>query len=372
MPLQLRSEIKSNHTLELSLADVPMPEPEADEVVIRIEAAPLNPSDLGLLFGPAKLSTAIISGSAERPVVTAEVSPKVMPALAVRVDKSLPVGNEGAGVVVAAGESDEAQALLGKVVGIFGGAMYAQYRTQKAGDCLAMPDGVTPAQAASCFVNPLTALSMTEVMRVEGHKALVHTAAASNLGQMLNKVCIADGIELVNIVRKPEQAELLRSIGAKIIVDSSAETFRKDLFDALVATGATLAFDAIGGGTLASDILSAMEKASNLTATEYNRYGSTIHKQIYIYGSLDLSPSTFTRNYGVAWGVGGWLLMPFLEKVGEHKVKVLQARVAKEITSTFASHYTQEISLADVLSLEAMKRYGKKATGEKFLINPSL
>jgi len=372
MSLQLRSEIKSNNTLELSLVDIDLPELADDEVMVRLEAAPLNPSDLGLLFGPADMRKSVVSGSTESPVITADVSPKVMPAMAVRVNKSLPVGNEGAGVVIAAGASTEAQALMGKVVGLFGGAMYAQHRIQKAIDCLVMPKGVTPAQAASSYVNPLTALSMIETLKTEGHKALVHTAAASNLGQMLNKLCMADGIDVVNIVRKPEQVELLRALGAKYIVDSSSETFRNDLLAALVETGATLTFDAVGGGKLANDILSAMEKASNINATEYSRYGSTVHKQVYIYGGLDRSPSSFTRNYGVAWGVNGWLLMSYLEKMDDVKIAELKARVAREITTIFSSHYTKEISLAEVLNLEIMMQYAKQATGEKYLINPNL
>lgn len=371
MPLQLRSEVKSNNTLELSLAEVDMPVPGDDEVVIRIEASPINPSDLGLLFGPADMSTATVSGSADRPVVSAEVSPKFMPALVARADQSLAVGNEGAGVVVAAGSSDAAQALMGRVVGVAGGSMYSQFRAVKAAQCMPMPEGVTPKDAASCFVNPLTALSMTETMRMEGHTALVHTAAASNLGQMLNKICIADGIQLVNIVRKPEQADILREIGATCIVDSSSDTFMADLIDALVATGATIAFDAIGGGTLAGNILSAMEVAANKTAKEYSRYGSDTFKQVYIYGGLDRSITTVNRNFGLSWALSGWLLTPFLQKIGMPKMIELQTRVANEIKTTFKSNYTREVSLAEALSADAMAQYGKQATGEKYLINPS-
>jgi NADPH2:quinone reductase len=371
MARQLRSEIKSNNTLELSLADLPVPEPQDDDVVIRIEASPINPSDLGLLFGPADMTTAKISGTAENPVVTAEVPGQFMAAMAARVDQSMPVGNEGAGVVVAAGSCSEAQALMGKTVGVAGGAMYSEYRAVKAVQCLVMPDDVTPAEAASCFVNPLTALGMTETMRMEGHTALVHTAAASNLGQMLNKICIADGIDLVNIVRKPEQEEILRSIGAKYVVNSTLDTFMDDLVEALVATGATLAFDAIGGGKLAGQLLTAMENAANKTAKQYSRYGSTTHKQVYIYGGLDSSPTRFNRNFGMAWGIGGWLLMPFLQKIGIETMRKLQARVASEIKTTFKSGYTAEVSLAEALSLEAIAVYGKKVTGEKYLINPS-
>lgn len=367
---EIRSTILSSGVLELSLASVDIPEPGPDEIVVRVEASPINPSDLGLLFGPADMSTAKASGTADDPVVTADVPSGLMKMVTARVDQSLPVGNEGAGVVVKAGDSDAAQALLGKTVGLIGGGMYAQYRLIKVAMCLPLLDGTTPREGASCFVNPLTALGMTETMRMEGHTALVHTAAASNLGQMLNKVCIQDGIDLVNIVRKPEQAELLRGLGAKFVCNSSSDTFMEDLTEALVATGATLAFDATGGGHLASQILTCMEIAANRTAEEYSRYGSSIHKQVYLYGALDRSPTILNRNFGMAWGVGGWLLTPFLQKVGFDKGQELRARVAAEIKTTFASHYSREVSLAGALQLDAIAMYGKQATGEKFLIEP--
>lgn len=369
--LQLQTEIKADNTLQLSLVDVPKPKPADDEVIIRVEAAPINPSDLGLLFGMADVTRAEATGTADHPVITAPVPQKFMAAMAGRVGQSLPAGNEGGGVVVEAGASEAAQALLGKVVGVAGGAMYSEYRNVKAAACLAMPNGVTPAEAASCFVNPLTALSFPETMRAEGHTALVHTAAASNLGQMLVKICKDDGIDLVNIVRKKEQEDILRELGAKYIVNMSADSFKEDLVAALVATGATIAFDATGGGTLASDILAAMEIAQNKTAKEYSRYGSTTHKQVYIYGGLERSPTTLNRAYGMSWSLGGYLLTPFLQKVGIPKMQELNARVAAEIKTTFASHYTAEVSLAEALTLDAISVYGKQATGEKYLINPS-
>jgi NADPH2:quinone reductase len=368
--LQLRSLVKKSGELELSLQSVPVPEPKDDEVLVRVEATPLNPSDLALLFGLADLSTAKASGTASNPVVTATVHEKMLRALSARLDESMPVGNEGAGVVVKAGSAPEAQALLGKTVAILGGAMYAQYRAMKAKQCLLLPEGTTPAEGASCFVNPLTSLSMTEVMRREGHKALVHTAAASNLGQMLNKICMADGIALVNIVRKPEQAAILKKLGAKYIVDSSAPTYMDDLTKALIETGATIAFDATGGGKLASQILTAMEAAANATAKEYSRYGSNVFKQVYIYGGLDRGPTELTRSFGMQWAVGGWLLTPFLQKIGFEASQKLRERVAAELKTTFASHYTREVSLAEALSLEAINAYSKQATGEKYLITP--
>jgi NADPH:quinone reductase len=369
--LQLRSLIKKSGELELSLASVPTPEPAEDEVVVRVEATPINPSDLGLLVGAADVRTAKLSGSKDSPIVTAKVPEAAMRAMGGRLDESMPVGNEGAGKVIATGSSDAAKALMGKTVSMIGGAMYAQYRCVKARDVLVLPEGTTAADGASWFVNPLTALGMTETMRRENHKALVHTAAASNLGQMLNKICIADGIGLVNIVRSAEQASILRRLGAKHIVDSSAPSFMDDLTNALVETGATIAFDAIGGGRLASDILTCMEIAANKTAKVYSRYGSSVHKQVYVYGSLNPGPMELNRAFGMMWGLGGWLLTPFLMKIGRADGEKLRQRVASELKTTFASHYTKVVSLQEALELPNLAAYAKRATGEKFLINPN-
>lgn len=371
MPLQLRSTITSAGRLELSLANVDTPQPEVNEVVVQIEASPINPSDMGLLFGAADMSTAEATGPADSPLVTAAIPEELLETMVARLDQSLPVGNEGAGVVVAAGSDEAAQSLMGKTVAIRGGAMYSQYRAIRADECLVLPEGITPAEGASCFVNPLTALGMVETMRRESHTALVHTAAASNLGQMLQKICGADGVELVNIVRKPEQVELLKSIGARHVCNSSEPAFISDLTASLVETGATLAFDATGGGRLAGQILTCMEAAATQTATEYSRYGSSTHKQVYIYGGLDRSPTEFTRNFGVAWGIGGWLLTPFLERIGPDAAEQLRQRVAAEVTTTFASSYTREVSLIEALELDHIAVYSKRATGEKYLINPS-
>jgi NADPH:quinone reductase-like Zn-dependent oxidoreductase len=369
--LQLRSLLKKSGELELSLANVPVPEPADDEVVVRVEATPINPSDLGLLIGPADMSTAKTSGTKDSPVVTAKVPEAAMGAMAARLDESMPVGNEGAGTVIKTGSSEAAKALMGKTVAMLGGAMYAQYRVLKARDVLELPPGITPAEGASCFVNPLTALGMTETMRREGHKALVHTAAASNLGQMLNKICLKDGIGLVNIVRSKEQADILHKIGAKHVVDSAAPSFMDDLTNALVETGATIAFDAIGGGKLAGQILTGMEIAANKTAKVYSRYGSSVHKQVYIYGSLDTRPVELNRAFGMAWGVGGWLLTLFLQKTPPADAARLRQRVVAELKTTFASHYTQVVSLPEALQLSNIAVYNKRATGEKFLINPN-
>ncbi len=369
--LQLRSLIKSSGELEISLVDVPTPEPGEDEVVVRVEATPINPSDLGLLVGAADMTTAKASGTKDAPVITAKVPQALMSAMAARLDQSMPVGNEGAGVVIKTGSSDAAKALMGKTVAIIGGAMYAQYRTLKARDCQPLPSGTTAAEGASWFVNPLTALGMTETMRREGHKALVHTAAASNLGQMLNKICLKDGIPLVNIVRSQAQADILRKIGARHVVDSSAPTFLNDLTNALVETGATIAFDAIGGGKLAGQIIHCMEVAINKSAKEYSRYGSSVHKQVYVYGALDTSPIELPRSLGMAWGVGGWLLTPFLQKIGPAEIGRLRQRVVEELKTTFASHYTKVVSLQEALDPANVAAYAKRATGEKFLINPN-
>ena len=367
--LQIRSLIKKSGELELTLASVKIPEPGEKEVVVRIEATPLNPSDLGLLFGPADMSAAKFSGTAESPVVTAPVTQSALPGLAARLDQQMPVGNEGAGVVVKAGSA--VKDMLGKTVSMIGGGMYAQYRLIKASDCQELPAGTTPTEGASWFVNPLTALGMTETMRLEGHKALVHTAAASNLGQMLNRICLEDGIGLVNIVRSAAQAKTLRDIGARHVCDSTSAGFTEALTQALVDTGATIAFDAIGGGTLASQILTCMEMALNHSAAGYSRYGSSTHKQVYVYGSLNTAPTELVRAYGMAWSVGGWLLTPFLQKIGRAEQQRLRQRVVAGLKTTFASHYTRVVSLPEVLQLDNIAAYAKRATGEKFLIDPS-
>jgi len=369
--LQLRSLVRTTGELELSLERVHVPEPRADEVVIRVEATPINPSDLGLLLGGADVASAVASGSPERPVATLRIPEAAMKSMAARADVSMAVGNEGAGVVVAAGSSDAAQALLRRSVAVLGGAMYSQFRCVPADACLVLPDDATPADGASAFVNPLTALGMVETMRREGHRALVHTAAASNLGLMLNRLCLKDGIGLVNVVRRADQADLLRRQGAKHVCRSDSPHFAAELADAIAATGATLAFDATGGGRLASDILSAMEVAITREVKDVGRYGSSTYKQVYLYGSLDTSPTQLVRNFGMAWGMGGWLVFPFLEKIGAVAAKTLKARVIAELKTTFRSEYAREISLAEALQPEVIAAYGRRATGEKFLINPN-
>jgi NADPH:quinone reductase len=368
--LTMLTLVKENAELEISLARAPMPSPRDHEVLVKVLAAPINPSDLGLLVGGADMSTARVSERDGLPVVTADVPPPGMRAMAGRVGEAMPIGNEGCGVVVQAGASPEAQALLGKTVAMLGGAIYAEYRCLAAGLCMVLPDGVDPKHGASCFVNPLTSLAFTEVMRSEGHSALVHTAAASNLGQMLVKICAKDGIPLVNIVRSEAQATLLKSIGATHVLDSTSDSFMSDLTDALVETGATCGFDAIGGGKLAGQILACMEAAAVKRMTTYSRYGSDTFKQVYIYGGLDVSPTILNRSFGLSWALSGFLLTPFLMKAGAEKTQALKDRVVAELTTTFASHYSHEISLRDALNLDVLNAYNAKRTGEKYLIRP--
>ena len=368
--IQLVSTISDDNKLTLSLKDIEMPQPGADEVVVRIEAAPLNPSDFGVIFSAADMSTAVQSGTEQNPIVTADVPAKFMPALKTRVNKDTPVGNEGAGTVVAAGSSPAAQALMGKMVAVIGGGTYRQYHCVNVKSCLELKEGTTAKEGASSFVNPLSALAMVETMRAEGHKAIIHAAAASSLGQMLNRICMADGIDLINIVRKEEQEKLLRDMGAKYVVNSSSDTFIADLTAAIVETGATISFDPIGGGQLSSDILNCMEAAITADVEEYNVYGSSTFKQAYIYGALNRGPITLNRNFGFAWGVNGFLLFNALAKLGTETVMSMRKRVAEEITTTFASSYTHEVTLQEALQLQSIAAYGKQATGEKYLITP--
>ena len=368
--LQLRSLMKSSGELEVSLAEVDIPKPGPNEVLIRLGASPVNPSDLGMLFGPADLSTIKGSGTKDRPVLTAQLPPGAQKALANRVDKSMPVGSEGAGVVIDAGSSPAAQALKGKTVAALGGAMYAQYRVVHVDGTLELPAGATDAQGASSFVNPLTVLGMVETLHREGHKALAHTAAASQLGQMLVRVCQADGIELVNIVRKEEQVKLLKDLGAKHIVDSSRPSFSQDLEDAFAKAGVTLAFDATGGGKLPNQLLSAMERALTRDTKEFSRYGSDTHKQVYLYGGLDTAPTELLRNYGMAWGVGGWLVMSCMSKIGKEAAGKLKERVGRELTTTFATQYAKELTLQQLLDPEEVKTYAQRTTGGKVLVRP--
>lgn len=368
--LQMLTLITPEGKLQLSLADAPVQAPREDQVVVKVLAAPINPSDLGLLIGAADMSTARATTQHGRPAIEAEVAPAGMRAMAGRVGDAMPIGNEASGVVVAAGSSPAAQALMGKTVAVLGGAMYTQYRTLPVQSCLPLPDGTPPRDGASCFVNPLTALGFVETVKREGHTGIVHTAAASNLGQMLNRICLADGMPLINVVRNQAQVDLLKGQGAKYVFDSTSDTFMDDLTAALVETGITCAFDAIGGGKQGTQILACIEAAAVKRMKEYSRYGSDTFKQLYIYGALDVSPTILTRSFGFQWSVAGWLLTPFLQKAGPEVAEKMRARVVAELTTTFASHYSHEISLEEALNLDTLHAYNAKRTGEKYLILP--
>ena len=363
---QLKSKISAEGLLTISIDEEEIPEPKDGEVLIKVQATPINPSDLGLLVGPADITS--INEIEKGKKVEMKVPENLIRSVSARFNQNLPVGNEGAGLVESAGKG--AEDLIGKTVGLAGGAMYSEYRCVSANNCLVMNEGTTAEQAASCFVNPLTALGMVETMKMENHKGLVHTAAASNLGQMLIKICLSENVPLVNIVRKDEHVELLRSLGAKHVCNSSSDSFMEDLVKSLIETGATLGFDATGGGKLASQILTAMEIAANKSATEYSRYGSDQFKQVYIYGGLDRNPTTLTRSFGFSWGLGGWLLTPFIGKIGMERFGELRQKVADEIDTTFQSKYSKIVSLEEALYKENIQAYTKQATGDKYLIRP--
>ena len=369
---EIRSNVTSEGNIEISIASVEKPIPAENEVLIKVEASPINPSDLGLLISfAADLDSLNVTGSGDETVAKMKVHPGLMKAMTPRLDQSMKVGNEGGGVIEDAGTG--AEDLIGKTVGVAGGAMYSQYRCVPASSCLVMDDSTTSVEAASSFVNPLTVLGFIETMKLENHTAILHTAAASNLGQMLVKVCKDDSVPLVNIVRKSEQVDLLKNLGAEHVCNTSEPDFMDSLVNALVATGATLGFDATGGGNegkLAGQILSAMEIAANKTAKEYSRYGSDTFKQVYIYGGLDQSPTILNRSFGMQWALGGWLLTPMIGKIGMERFQQMRERVAKEIKTTFASHYTQEVSFEEMLQPETIKAYAKQATGEKYLVTP--
>lgn len=368
--LTMLTEAKSGGTLDLFLAPLPMGAPKDHEVVVKVQATPINPSDLGLMIGGADPSSVRAGGRDGQPCLTMDVPPPGMRAMAGRMDEALPIGNEGCGVVVAAGASPDAQALMGKSVALIGGSIYAEYRTLPAAMCMLLPDGTAPADGASCFVNPLTSLGFTETMKMEGYAGIIHAAAASNLGQMLVKICKADGIPLINIVRNQAQVDLLKGIGAEIVLDSSSETFMPNLTAAIVETGIFLGFDPIGGGKLSGQILACMEAAAVKRMSAYSRYGSDQMKQVYIYGGLDMGPTILNRSFGLTWGLGGWLLTPFMAKAGPEIVGRMRKRVVDELTTTFKSNYSHEISLADAVKADVMTAYNAKRTGEKYLIRP--
>lgn len=369
---QLFTTVTDDEKLVLSIEPYAVPEPEDHQVVVEMEAVPINPSDLGLLLSPAQMDTVRSETVDGHPALVADVDPAMMRIFAGRKGKKLPAGNEGAGKVVAAGASDAAQALLGKTVTIVGGEMYRTHRIMPAMMCVPLPEGAAAKEGASLFVNPMTAQGFINTMRAEGHEGLVHTAAASNLGQMLAKLCVKDNIPLVAIVRSDAQKKILTDLGVTHVLDSTKDDFMPSLVDALAETGATLGFDAIGGGKLASYILTAMEQAAAKRGAEFSVYGSTVHKQVYIYGRLDTGETILGGGLGLYWGVGGWLLTPHLEQVGMERMMEMRMFSVEERNGIFNSEYSSEISLLDMINPEIAKGYEKKATGEKVLVNPSL
>lgn len=367
--LQMRSRISSAGVLELSLDETEIGEPASDEVVVRMEAAPIHPTDMALMFGLADMSQAQARGTSERPVLTAPVPAAVMPVTSLRLDRSLPVGIEGAGTVMRAG--DGARHLQGRMVAVFGDGSFAQYRCVKASDCMVLPDDASPAEGAAAIVNPLTALCMVETLRRRGCDALVHTAAASTLGRMLLELCREEGLALVNVVRRPEQVQELKGLGAVHVCDSSAPGFRESLTDAIAATGATVCFDAVGG-KLTGRILACLEAAASRSTAEYSRYGTTEPKHVYVYGALDRAPIEIGRGVGLTWSVSGWLLFNVMAALGRDRVEQLHERIRQGLRTTFASHFTSVISLADALRPEIVADYAERRTGAKYLIDPQL
>jgi len=369
--LQIRSTVTAAGRLEIELAHAAILQPGPDQLVVRVEAAPINPSDIIPLLAGISPASATFEGPADQPRVSADLPDGAMAMLAGRIGQPLPVGLEGAGTVVAVGE--QAQGLIGKRVAFLSMTMgaFGQYCTIAMNDCVPLPEGVTAREGADLFCNPLTVMAMIETLDQIGEKALIHTAAASNLGQMLVKVCKEDGVPLVNVVRREEHVELLRSLGAEHVCNSSAPTFREDLERAVAATGATVAFDAIGGGTTASELLAAMEAGAAGRMSAYSAYGSSELKRVYVYGLLDPGPTVLPRHgYGMLWSVEGWAMPPILARAGPERAMALIQRVIDNITTIFASDYGHEISLAEALQRDAMLGYCRKATGQKYLIVP--
>lgn len=367
---EMRSLINENGTAKISLEEVEIAEPDDDEVIVRVEAAPINPTDLGLLLGPADISSYTKIGNGNQPALTFAIPPDRLASFKARFSQSLPIGTEGAGTVIRAGRN--AVGLEGKRVGMFGGGMYADYRCIDHRDVIPLPSGTPAADGAAMFVNPLTALGFVETARKAGHKAIIHTAAASNLGQMLQKICLADDIPLINIVRSQEQVGILRNIGAVNVLNSQDTDFVDHLMNLIDETDATVVFDAIGGGALGSEIMQSMERVALRRMSGYNRYGSDTFKELYIYGALDFSPTVLNRlTFGWEWRVSGWLLFPFLRKAGPKVEGRMRERVASELGTTFVSKYTRTIGLAEALERDVMHAYKRMATGEKFLIDPS-
>jgi len=360
---QLTTQLDADGTLTLQLNDKTWDAPKAGQVLIKVEATPINPSDLGLLFASADTDNAVYSPGK----VVAQMPANATRAMKARHGLPMPAGNEAAGTVVAAGEG--AEHMMGKRIACVPGTAYADYAYADLTMAFAVDDAVSAEQAASSFVNPMTALGFTETMKLEGFTGIVHAAAASNLGQMLVKICLEDNIPLVNIVRSDAQVKLLKDLGATHVLNMTDEDFMPKLIDAIAETKAMIGFDPIGGGTLAGQILTAMEAAASRGAA-FSRYGSSEAKKVYIYGALDLGPTILNRAFGLTWDLAGWLLTPFMMKAGAEVVGRMRARVMKDLTTTFASHYKAKVSLEGMLSKEAVSEYNARRTGEKYLVVP--
>lgn len=349
--------------LTVEVVETEFPEPTGNQVLVQMEAAPINPSDLAILTSSADLANAEYSAGK----FVADMPEPFFSAQKGRHGQRLPVGNEGAGVVVAAGE--QAQGLLGQRVACVPGNAYSQYCIADAGMCLPLGD-ISSEDGASAFVNPMTALGFVETARMENQGAILHLAAASNLGQMLVKICKEDGLPLVNIVRKQEQVDLLKGLGAEHVVNSSDGDFMEQLRAAIDATDAYCGFDPIGGGSNVDACFKAMEQVAAGKMSEFSRYGSTQQKKMYIYGRLDLGPTMLTPAYGFGWTLSGWLLTPFLQVAGLETMMRMRQRVLDGMTTTFASAYKAKVNLEEMLTREAVMDYRQMKTGEKYLVTP--
>ena len=362
---QLFTTLESDGTLTLQIEDVTFPEPKDNQVLVKMEAAPINPSDLAILTGAADFENAEYSPGK----VVAKMPEPFNSGSKARHGKKLPAGNEGAGTVVATGDGDAAKALMGQRVACVPGNAFSQYAIADAKMCLPLGDHSAEAGASS-FVNPMTALGFAENAKMEGQGAILHTVGASNLGQMLNRICLEDGLGLVNIVRKDDQAELLKSQGATHIVNSSGDDFMGQLRSAIEDTGAFFGFDPIGGGKMVDSCFKAMEQVAVANMTEYSRYGSNQAKRMFIYGRLDVSPTTLTPSYGFGWTLSGWLLFPFLQQAGQETMGRMRKRVLDNLTTTFASNYKAKVDLEAMLTKDAILDYREMKTGQKYLVTP--
>ncbi|WJY18884.1 zinc-binding dehydrogenase [Alteriqipengyuania flavescens] len=363
---QLFTTLESDGTLTVEIAEATFPDPTGNQVLVKMEAAPINPSDLAILTGAADFENAEYSPGK----VVAKMPEPFNTGSKARHGQRLPAGNEGAGTVVAAGDGEMAQGLMGQRVACVPGSAFSQYAIADAAMCLPLGDHSAEAGASS-FVNPMTALGFVENAKMDGQKAILHTVGASNLGQMLNRICQEDGIALVNIVRKADQADLLKSQGAEHVVNSSDEDFMDKLRSAVEATGAFYGFDPIGGGQMVDHCFKAMEQVAVAQMSEYSRYGSNQAKRMFIYGRLDFGPTVLTPAYGFGWTLSGWLLTPFLQNAGMETVMRMRKRVLDNLTTTFASNYKEKVDLEGMLTKDAILDYRQMKTGEKYLVTPN-